>query len=106
MPKPKFIIISGSVRFLSYFQEAYVRIACEGDIPFIVGGDFKAKPEYPFVKPYLDKMYQRVITDYADELFVLDVNGYIGESTRAEIAVAEKKGIPVKYWSAAEIRKR
>ena len=98
-PRTKFIVISGSVRFLEYFKEQYVRIACEGNIPFTVAGNIKDKPEYPAVKPYLDKMYQEVITRYADELFVLDIDGYIGESTLAEIVCAEDKGIPVRYYS-------
>lgn len=32
-----------------------------------------------------------------DEVFVLNVGGYIGESTRSEIEYANKMGKPVKY---------
>jgi hypothetical protein len=35
--------------------------------------------------------------DMADEIFVINFGGYIGESTRREIAYAESKGKIVKY---------
>ena len=35
--------------------------------------------------------------DLADEIFVINVGGYIGESTRSEIAYAEKTGQKVRY---------
>ena len=35
--------------------------------------------------------------DLADEIFVVNVNGYIGESTRREIAYAQKMGKKVNY---------
>ena len=33
----------------------------------------------------------------ADEIFVINVGGYIGESTRSEIAYAKSQGIAVRY---------
>ena len=44
----------------------------------------------------LDDMHLRKI-DLADEIFVINVGGYIGESTRREIAYAEKTGKKVRY---------
>jgi hypothetical protein len=44
----------------------------------------------------LDDMHKRKI-DMADEIFVINVGGYIGESTRNEIAYAKSQGISVKY---------
>ena len=35
----------------------------------------------------------------SDEIFVLDVGGYIGDSTRSEIAFAKSIGVPVRYLS-------
>lgn len=35
----------------------------------------------------------------ADEVYVVDPGGYLGESTRREIAVAESLGTPVRYLS-------
>jgi hypothetical protein len=37
--------------------------------------------------------------DLSDEIFVIDVNGYIGSSTRKEIAYAKQQNKPVRYYS-------
>ena len=49
------------------------------------------------VKEIVDEVHKRKI-DLCDEVFVLNINGYIGESTASEIAYAEKIGRPIKYW--------
>ena len=38
--------------------------------------------------------------DLSDAIYVMDVDGYIGEAVRAEIAYAKEKGIEVLYHSA------
>ena len=47
-------------------------------------------------KEMLDDMHLRKI-DMADEIFVVNVGGYVGESTRREIAYAEKTGKKINY---------
>jgi hypothetical protein len=37
----------------------------------------------------------------ADEVYIVDPGGYVGDSTRREIAYAESLGKPVRYLSAA-----
>ena len=41
-------------------------------------------------------MHKRKI-DMADEIFVINVDGYVGESTKREIAYAKSKGKTVNY---------
>ena len=53
----------------------------------------------PGTKEMLDDMHLRKI-DMADEIFVINVDGYIGESTRREIAYAVKTGKKVNYLEA------
>ena len=48
------------------------------------------------LKDVLDELHFRKI-DMCDEVFVINVDGYIGESTRNEINYAEEIGKPVKY---------
>ena len=50
----------------------------------------------PGTKEMLDDMHLRKI-DMADEIYVINVDGYIGESTKREIAYAEKTGKNVNY---------
>ena len=47
-------------------------------------------------KEMLDDMHKRKI-DMADEIFVVNVGGYIGSSTRSEIEYAIVHGKPVRY---------
>jgi len=48
------------------------------------------------VKQMLDELHLRKI-DLADEIFVLNVGGYIGESTLREIAYTALRGKPITY---------
>lgn len=47
-------------------------------------------------KEMLDDMHKRKI-DMADYIFVVNVDGYIGQSTRSEIEYAESLGKRVEY---------
>ena len=95
----KIVTLCGSTRFKEQFLEAQKRLTLEGSIVIRVGlfghsGDDDVWK--PGVKEMLDDMHLRKI-DLADEIFVINVGGYIGESTRREIAYAEKTGKTVKY---------
>ena len=57
-------------------------------------GDSEALDER--TKAMLDDMHKRKI-DLADEIFVINVDGYIGASTRSEIEYAVRTGKTVKY---------
>ena len=50
-------------------------------------------------KEMLDDMHKRKI-DMADEIYVINVGGYIGSSTRSEIKYAEATGKAVRYLEA------
>ena len=47
-------------------------------------------------KEMLDDMHKRKI-DMADSIYVINVDGYIGESTRSEIENAKQTGKPIAY---------
>ena len=95
----KVITLCGSTRFKEQFIETQKRLTLEGSIVISVGlfghsGDEEVW--IPGTKEMLDDMHNRKI-DMADEIFVINVGGYIGESTRSEIAYAEKTGKKVNY---------
>ncbi len=95
----KIITLCGSTRFKEQFLETQKRLTLEGNIVISVGlfghsGDDDVWK--PGVKEMLDDMHLRKI-DLADEIFVINVGGYIGESTKREIAYAEKTGKTVRY---------
>lgn len=95
----KVITLCGSTRFKDEFLEAQKRLTLEGNIVISVGlfghsGDDEVWTEG--VKGMLDRQHLAKI-DLADEIFVINVGGYIGESTRREIAYAEFKGKTITY---------
>lgn len=95
----KIITLCGSTRFKEQYLEAQKRLTLEGNIVISVGlfghsGDDEVWTEG--TKAMLDDMHKRKI-DLADEIFVVNVGGYIGESTRSEIAYAKSQGKDVKY---------
>ena len=97
--KYKVITLCGSTRFKNEFMETQKRLTLEGNIIISVGlfghsGDVEVWAEG--TKEMLDDMHLRKI-DLADEIFVINVGGYIGSSTKTEIEYAEKTGKPVRY---------
>ena len=93
------ITLCGSTRFKDQFFEAQKRLTLEGNIVISVGlfghsGDDEVWTEG--TKEMLDKMHKRKI-DMADAIYVINVGGYIGESTRSEIEYAIRNGKEVRY---------
>ena len=103
----KLITLCGSSRFKDAFMEAQKRLTLEGNIVISVGlfghsGDGEVWT--PGVKEMLDDMHRRKI-DMADEIFVLNAGGYIGESTRSEIEYAKALGKPVRYLEPVSLNR-
>ena len=102
----KVITLCGSTRFKDAFMEAQKKLTLEGNIVISVGlfghsGDNEVwenmdEGTLTKTKEMLDDMHKRKI-DMADEIFVINVGGYIGDSTRSEIEYATAKGMPVRY---------
>ena len=97
--KYKVITLCGSTRFKDEFMEAQKRLTLEGNIVISVGmfghaGDNEVWTEG--TKEMLDDMHKRKI-DMVDEIYVINVGGYIGSSTRSEIEYAKKTGKGIGY---------
>lgn len=95
----KVITLCGSTRFKEQFHEAQKRLTLEGNIVISVGlfghsGDNEVWAEG--TKEMLDDMHKRKI-DMADAIYVINVGGYIGSSTRSEIEYAINNGKEVLY---------
>ena len=97
--KYKIITLCGSTKFKDDFISQQKRLTLEGNIVITVGlfghsGDDEVWSED--TKIMLDDMHKRKI-DMADEIFVINVGGYIGSSTRSEIEYAMRTGKRVNY---------
>ena len=96
------ITLCGSTRFKEQFLEAQKHLTLGGNIVISVGlfghsGDNAVWAEG--TKAMLDDMHKRKI-DMADAIYVINVGGYIGESTRSEIDYAKKQGKQILYLEA------
>jgi len=100
----KVVTLCGSTRFKDEFLEAQKRLTLEGNVVISVGlfghsGDDEVWTEG--VKDMLDRQHLAKI-DLADEIFVINVGGYIGDSTRREIAYEEFKGKTITYLESCK----
>ena len=103
MRKYMVITLCGSTKFKDEFMQQQKRLTLEGNIVISVGlfghadGDYKTVITDE-VKEMLDDIHKRKI-DMSDAIFVIDVNGYIGSSTRSEIEYAKSTGKEIMYLS-------
>lgn len=87
-------------------MEAQKRLTLEGNIVISVGlfghaGDAEVwenmdEGTLTKTKEMLDDMHKRKI-DMADEIYVINVGGYIGSSTKSEIEYAKARGKGILY---------
>ena len=110
-PRPEIVCLCGSTRFYDQFQQANYDLTMVGHIVLTVGFYPHAKSQHGHgegighdsnEKVELDELHKRKI-DLADWVHVLNVGGYIGESTRSEIDYAQRIGRPVRYLEPVEV---
>lgn len=98
--RPEVVVLCGSTRFKQQFFEANFRFSMEGRIVISVGwfghADKDVYDPTPEEKRMLDELHKRKI-DLCDSIFVVNVGGYIGDSTRGEIEYAEAHGKMVRW---------
>ena len=102
----KIITLCGSTRFKQEFYEVQKKLTLGGNIVISVGlfghsGDQEVwdgmdEGTLSKTKEMLDDMHKRKI-DMADSIYVINVGGYIGESTKSEIEYAIAHGKSVEY---------
>ena len=95
----KVITLCGSTRFKDEFLQVQKELTLQGNIVISVGafghcGDNEVWTDG--TKAMLDRMHLAKI-DLADEIFVINVDNYIGDSTRNEIEYAKSKGKIVRF---------
>jgi hypothetical protein len=100
---PTIVVLCGSTRFSDAFREANLRETIAGRIVLSIGCDLRSDGElWPDpaererIKVELDELHKRKI-DLANQVLVLNVGGYVGESTRAEIDYARSLDKPIRY---------
>ncbi|MEU3341856.1 hypothetical protein [Streptomyces sp. NPDC006668] len=106
--RPTIVVLCGSTRYWDALAEANVYETAAGRIVLAPGCDMKnphplwADPQQADrLKAVLDDLHLRKI-DLADEVLVVNPHGYIGDSTRCEIAYATRLGKPIRYTHPTE----
>jgi hypothetical protein len=107
--RPKIVCLCGSTRFAVTFHEANLRETLAWRIVLTIGCDMKSDADLLLAgelttedKVRLDELHLRKI-DLCDEILVLNVGGYIGQSTRREIAYARGLGKRVRWWESSAL---
>lgn len=95
----KFITLCGSTKFKDQYIQIQKELTLQGNIVLSLSlyghsGDNEAWIEDN--KKMLEDM-QKIKIDIADEIFVINVGGYIGPDTRKEIEYAKSVGKPIRY---------
>lgn len=103
--KPTIVCLCGSTRFWRAFQREGLAETMDGKIVLSIGAasgtddeHFGNLPcaEYDRIKTMLDELHMRKI-DLADEVLILNIEGYIGESTARELAYARSLGKRIRF---------
>lgn len=101
------VCLCGSTRWYKVFDTIGLKETLEGNIVLSIGSasgsddsvfysDALSSPEKAAIKDKLDRLHLDKI-DLADEVIILNVSDYIGESTRRELAHARERGKPI-FW--------
>lgn len=103
--RPTIVCLCGSTRFSEAYREANLRETLADRIVLTIGCDMRSDgqlfegytdEQLGVIKAKLDRLHLCKI-DLADEILVLNVGGYIGDSTRREVAYATQLGKRVRY---------
>ena len=101
--KPTIVCLCGSTRFGEAFRKANLEETLKGKIVLSIGCDFKSDDALGLTeddKKRMDELHLKKI-DLADEVLILNVGGYIGESTRRELEYAKRNGKSIRFLEEA-----
>lgn len=97
---PKIVCLCGSTKFKDEFIKSNFEETMKGNIVLTVGWFSHSDKEIFYPEPeqklMLDRLHLRKV-ELADELLVINVGGYVGESTLNEIRHATNLGKYIRY---------
>ena len=101
MHEYKIITLCGSIKFKDEFIKIQEKLTLDGNIVLTPNffNSVKKDDIDEKTKKMLDEMHKQKI-DMSDEIYVINVGGYIGESTKSEIEYAKRKGKKISFWEA------
>ena len=92
MDRAKIITICGSLKFMAEVQTIAERLELEGNCVLSITYPTKDKEDYTEEElEILGKLHKQKIT-MSDAIYMVNINGYLGESTKSEISYARSIG--------------
>lgn len=100
--KLRIITLCGSTRFKKEFQDTYKRLSVHEGAIVLTVAIFSHADRIELTTDQRDRLEALHLgkIDLCDEVYVLDVGGYIGKGCQREIEYANKVGKPIRYLSA------
>lgn len=95
MEKAKIVVISGSMKFWDTILEVADRLSQEGNIVLAPFKDSRSKLTKEDLELHAEIHRQKI--DMADEMYVVNVGGYIGDAVQDEINYANQIGMEITY---------
>lgn len=102
MEKAKVIVISGSMRFWNTILEVADKLTQEGNIVLSPFKDSRSMLTETDLKLRAELHRQKI--DMADEMYVVNVGGYIGDAVQDEIDYANQRGMEITYHEPLQSR--
>ena len=98
MSKPKVVAIVGSSRFKQFHLGHAQRLTLQGKI-VLLAGFWHHIDNFPITNDVKEKLDELMLAkvELADEIFVVNINGYIGASTQRAIDTAQVLGKAIVY---------
>ena len=101
--KYKIITLCGSIKLKDEFIKIQEKLTLDGNIVLTPNffNSIKKEDIDEKTKEMLDEMHKQKI-DMSDEIYVINVGGYIGESTKSEIKYAKERGKRISYLESVK----
>lgn len=100
MITPKIITLCGSTRFMKEFREVERFLTLEGCIPLppAIFGKSEGLEYTEELAKHLWELHLEKI-ELSDGIFIVNPNGYLGDSTNKEIEFAKQHSKSIRYYS-------
>lgn len=92
----KVLTLCGSIRFMKKILQVHEELELRGYVVIGIVQHVRQEPYTLEEEELLDAIHKKKI-DMADGIYVVNVDGYIGNSTRSEIEYAKELGKEVLY---------
>ena len=96
--KRKVLTLCGSIRFMEKILEVHEELELQGYVVIGIVQHVRKEPYTPDEEDLLDVIH-KIKIDIADGIYVVNVDGYIGDNTKSEIEYARSLNKKILYYT-------